>query len=122
MHRLAPWRRGGSGTEAGLPSNAAPGLGYEAGWAAGLAVAVVCLLMAGRVSAVVTFGAGSQVPFTVALFVLPLLYAVPGSRRLLDRYRWLVLAVQAVLTWVPFVVFGARWQVGIGGCWPGWCC
>ena len=84
-------------------------------WASGLAVTVLCLLLAARVFDVVTLGAGRQVPFTVALFVLPLLYAVSSTRRLLDRYRWPVLGAQAVLTWVPFVVFGGRWQIGIGG-------
>jgi two-component system, NarL family, sensor histidine kinase DesK len=78
-------------------------------------VAVLCLLLAARLSDVLTSGDPDQVPFTVALFVLPLLYAFPGARRRLDRYRWPVLAVQAVLTWVPFAVFGAGWQEGIGG-------
>jgi two-component system, NarL family, sensor histidine kinase DesK len=55
------------------------------------------------------------VPYTVALFVLPLPYALPGPRRFLARYRWPVLAVQAVLTWVPFAIFGNSWQIGIGG-------
>jgi len=77
--------------------------------ATGYAVAVLCLLLAGRLSDVVSSGEPGQVPFTVALFVLPVLYAFRGTRPLLDRYRWPVLAVQAVLTWVPFVIFGARW-------------
>jgi two-component system sensor histidine kinase DesK len=83
-------------------------------WGA-FAVVYLCLLLVERVSDVLTAGAASQVPFTVALFVLPVLYAVPGTRRVLARYRWQVLAVQAVLTWVPFAVFGSRWQEGIGG-------
>ena len=84
--------------------------------ATGYAVAVLCLLLAARLSAVVTAGELGQVPFTVALFVLPqLLYTFRGTRPLLDRYRWPVLAVQAVLTWVPFALFGAGWQDGIGG-------
>ena len=83
--------------------------------ATGYAVAVLCLLLAARLSDVVTAGELGQVPFTVALFVLPLLYAFRGTRPLLDRYRWPVLATQAALTWVPFAVFGAGWQEGIGG-------
>ena len=31
------------------------------------------------------------------------------------RSLWQALAVQAVLTWVPFAVFGGHWEVGIGG-------
>jgi two-component system sensor histidine kinase DesK len=73
------------------------------------------LILAARLADVLAAGADSQVPFTVALFVVPLLYAVPRTRAVLTRHRWLVLAVQAVLTWVPFAVFGASWQLGIGG-------
>jgi two-component system sensor histidine kinase DesK len=80
-----------------------------------LAATVLSLLLVARLFDNVTFGPSGQVAFTVALFVLPLLYAFDGTRRLLDRYRWQVLAVQAVLTWVPFAVFGHGWQLGIGG-------
>jgi two-component system, NarL family, sensor histidine kinase DesK len=83
--------------------------------ATAFAVAVLCLGLGARLSDVLTSGAVGQVPFTVALFVLPLLYAFRGTRRRLDRYRWPVLAVQAGLTWVPFALFGAAWQEGIGG-------
>src|SRR5260370_27846116 len=83
--------------------------------AAGFAVTVLGLLLACRLSSVLISGEPGQVPFTVALFVLPLLWAVSGSRRRLARYRWPVLAVQAVLTWVPFAVFGGTWQQGIDG-------
>ena len=31
------------------------------------------------------------------------------------RHGWLVLMVQGVLTWVPFALFGARWEAGVGG-------
>jgi two-component system, NarL family, sensor histidine kinase DesK len=83
--------------------------------ATGFALAVLCLLMAARTADVAGSGQLRQVPFTVALFVLPLLYAYPRTRRLLDRYRWPVLAVEAALTWVPFAIFGSTWQEGIGG-------
>ena len=83
--------------------------------ATGFAVAVLCCGLAARLSDVVTAGESGQVAFTVALFVLPLLYAFRGARRRLDRHRRPVLAVQAVLTWVPFAIFGAGWQEGIGG-------
>jgi two-component system sensor histidine kinase DesK len=93
-----------------------PGLaGHAPRRASGLAVAVLSLLLARRVLDAVTTGAVGQVPFTVALFVLPLLCAFPDTRRLVARYRWPVLAVQAVLTWVPFAVFGHGWQLGTGG-------
>ena len=84
-------------------------------WATVFAVAVICLLLATKVAEAAGFDAVGQVPWVVALFVLPLLYAVPGPRRLLNRYRWPVLAVQATLTWVPLAVFGASWQTGFAG-------
>jgi two-component system, NarL family, sensor histidine kinase DesK len=83
-----------------------------------LAATVLCLLLFRWVvfAADPVFGGeAAQVPFVVALFVMPLLFAFPGPRVVLARYRWLVLAAQGVLTWVPFAVFGGRWQVGVGG-------
>jgi two-component system, NarL family, sensor histidine kinase DesK len=83
--------------------------------ATGFSVVVLCLLLAARLAAVMSSGHQAQVPFTVALFVLPVLYAFPGARLVLSRYRWPVLAAQGALTWVPFAVFGASWQHGIDG-------
>jgi two-component system, NarL family, sensor histidine kinase DesK len=95
-----------------LPSDPANGLSRRATC---FAVAVLGLLLAARLASVVDAGELGQVPFTVALFVLPVLYTCPGNRPRLDRYRWPVLAAQAALTWVPFAVFGRSWQEGIGG-------
>jgi two-component system, NarL family, sensor histidine kinase DesK len=69
------------------------------------------LCLHGRISAAVVL----QACYTMALFVAPVLCLFRGPRRLLVRYRWPVLAIQAVLTWVPFAVFGGQWQVGAGG-------
>jgi two-component system, NarL family, sensor histidine kinase DesK len=83
-----------------------------------LAATVLCLLLFKDIAFAldpVFGGEAAQAPFVAALFILPLLYAFPGPRRALARRRWLVLAVQGVLTWVPFAVFGGRWQVGVGG-------
>jgi two-component system, NarL family, sensor histidine kinase DesK len=83
-----------------------------------LAATVLCLLLFRDLvfAADPVFGGeAAQVPFVVALFVVPLLFAFGGPRMVLARYRWLVLAVQGVLTWAPFAVFGGRWQVGVGG-------
>jgi two-component system, NarL family, sensor histidine kinase DesK len=94
--------------------------GSAASRASMLAVAGLGLLLFARVSDILTpgepgYGEPGELAFTVALFVLPAMFAVPGSRRLLERWRWQVLAVQATATWVPFIVFGGRWQIGIGG-------
>jgi two-component system sensor histidine kinase DesK len=95
--------------------------------ATAIAAAVLCLCLVVKMAWAVATGGVGQLPFVVALFVLPLLYAFPGPRRFLAcecnlagvcrpaRYRWQVLAVQAVLTWVPFAIYGGRWVVGIGG-------
>jgi two-component system sensor histidine kinase DesK len=98
-------------TERAAPSTA----GGASRRAAGFAVAVLCLFLALKVAYAVATGPATQVPWVAVLFVLPLLYALPGPRRLMARYRWPVLAVQAVLTWVPFAIFGGRWVVGLGG-------
>jgi two-component system, NarL family, sensor histidine kinase DesK len=99
------------------PADAArAGLGRAASRrASAFAAAVLCLLLVAKTAYAAWAGQAGEVPFVVALFVLPLLYAFPGSRRLLDRYRWPALVVQGVLTWVPFAVFGDRWVVGMGG-------
>jgi two-component system sensor histidine kinase DesK len=81
--------------------------------AAALAVAVICLLLATRVAWAAASGGVGTVPWVAAAFVLPVLFPFPGPRRRLERYRWPVLAVQAVLTWVPFAIFGGRWAVGL---------
>jgi two-component system, NarL family, sensor histidine kinase DesK len=86
--------------------------------ASALAAAVLCLLLAKDVVYAgdpVFRGRAAQVPFVAAVFVIPLLFAFRGPRLVLARARWPVLAVQGVLTWVPFAVFGGRWQVGVGG-------
>ena len=83
--------------------------------ATAIAVAVLCLFLVVKVAWAVGTGGPGQLPFVFGLFVLPLLYTFPGTRRLLARRRWQVLAVQAVLTWVPFAIYGGRWVVGIGG-------
>lgn len=83
-----------------------------------LAAAVLCLALVRYIAyaADPLFGGGAaQVPFVVAVFVLPVLCAFRGPRLALARARWPVLAVQGGLTWVPFAVFGGRWQVGVGG-------
>jgi len=54
-------------------------------------------------------GGLGEVPMIAALFVLPLLYVVPGTRPLWLRHRYLLLAVQAALTYGPFAIFGAEW-------------
>jgi hypothetical protein len=63
----------------------------------------------------VTASSWFQALFFVALCVVPLLYAFPGARGLLARRRWPVLAVQGVLTWAPFALFGRSWQPGGAG-------
>jgi two-component system sensor histidine kinase DesK len=44
-----------------------------------------------------------------ALAVLPLLYVVPATRPLWLRHRYLLLAAQAALTYLPFAWLGANW-------------
>jgi two-component system, NarL family, sensor histidine kinase DesK len=100
----------------GIQDPAPPvGAGDGAWRASGFVVAALCSVFAARIAAALSGGGRDQVPFIVALFVLPLLYALPPARGLLDRYRWPALAVQVVLTWLPFVLFGGAWSTGVGG-------
>lgn len=57
----------------------------------------------------------AYVPFVVALFVLPAWYASGRARAPWRRHRWQLLGVQAVLTVVPFVLFGQHWVAGVSG-------
>ena len=101
-----------------MPSLPARSSGDVSRRASVLAAAALCLLLVEHVASAAdaAFGGGAaQVPFVVAVFVIPLLFAFRGPRLVLARARWPVLAVQGVLTWVPFAVFGERWQVGVGG-------
>jgi two-component system, NarL family, sensor histidine kinase DesK len=94
----------------------APGRAGDASRRASLlAAAFLCLLMVLKVAYAAATGPVTQLPFVVALFVLPLLCAFRGPRAVLAHYRWPVLAVQGVLTWAPFAIFGGSWLVGIGG-------
>ena len=54
-------------------------------------------------------GGLGEVPMVVALVVLPLLYVVTATRPMWLRHRYLLLGVQAALTYLPFAWFGANW-------------
>jgi two-component system sensor histidine kinase DesK len=60
----------------------------------------------------VNHGGPGYLPFLVALFALPVWVASGVAR---DRWRWWFLLVQAVLTYVPFAVFGSGWVGGMSG-------
>lgn len=97
-------------------TSAAAGTGGNASRrASAITVAVLCTLLVAKLAGVLASDQGGQAPFIVALFVVPLLYAVPGTRPLLARYTWQLLAVQGVLTFVPFALFGGQWAQGVAG-------
>ena len=74
------------------------------------------LLLPARASVALDYGNGAAgALIAVALFVLPLMYTVPWGRAVWNRHRWSLLAVQAVLTYLPFVMFGKTWVVGLSG-------
>jgi two-component system, NarL family, sensor histidine kinase DesK len=81
-----------------------------------ITVAIFAALLVARLAdALSTSQPAGQAAFVVALFILPFLYTVPAARRLIERYRWPVLAGQAVLSFVPYAVFGAQWTQGVTG-------
>jgi two-component system, NarL family, sensor histidine kinase DesK len=83
--------------------------------AVAIVVAVLCLLLLAKTADGVASGTLGQVPFVAPLFVLPLLYVLPATRRWWTAHRWWLLAAQAVLTYVPFSVFGSNWVAGPSG-------
>jgi two-component system sensor histidine kinase DesK len=75
----------------------------------------MCLMLIVKATWAAYTSGTAPLVFTVALFLLPLLYAFPSGRQLLARHRWPALGGQAVLTWVPFALFAGHWTVGLGG-------
>lgn len=81
-----------------------------------LPLAFLCLLVPARAGAAVALGNGATgAAMTVALFALPLLYTVPRGRVIWDGHPRSLLAAQAVLTFLPFALFGRTWAVGLSG-------
>ncbi|MDQ3790767.1 MAG: two-component sensor histidine kinase, partial [Actinomycetota bacterium] len=72
-------------------------------------------LLAGRAVDAVNHGEFWYVLFVVALFALPMWFASGVARPRWTRLRWWLLGAQAVLTYVPFALFGNGWVGGISG-------
>jgi hypothetical protein len=77
--------------------------------ATALVTAVMCLVAVSEAGYGAANGGLGEVPVVAALVVLPLLYVVPATRPLWLRHRYLLLAVQAALTYLPFTWLGANW-------------
>ena len=77
--------------------------------ATALVTVVMCLVAISEAG----YGAANdglgEVPMVAALVVLPLLYVVPSTRPMWLRHQYLLLGVQAALTYLPFAWFGANW-------------
>ena len=76
---------------------------------------VLCLLAISEAGYGVANGAPGEAPMVVAMVILPLLYVVPATRPLWLRHRYVLLAVQAALTCLPFALFGGNWAEGPSG-------
>ena len=77
--------------------------------ATALVTVVMCLVAVSEASYGAASGGLGEVPLVAALVVLPLLYVIPATRPLWLRHRYLLLGVQAALTYVPFAFFGGSW-------------
>lgn len=77
--------------------------------ATALVIAVMCLVAISEAAYGAATGGLGEVPMVAALVVLPLLYVVPATRPMWLRHRYLLLGVQAALTYLPFAWFGANW-------------
>jgi len=74
-----------------------------------LVMVVMCLVAVSEAGYGAANGGLGEVPMVAALAVLPFLYVVPATRPLWLRHRYLLAAVQAALTYLPFAWFGANW-------------
>src|SRR3984957_3567866 len=77
--------------------------------ATALVTAVMCLVAVSEAGYGAANGGLGEVPGVAALVVLPLLFGVPATRPLWLRHKYLLLAVQAALTYLPFTWLGANW-------------
>jgi two-component system, NarL family, sensor histidine kinase DesK len=77
--------------------------------ATALVTVVMCLVAISEAGYGAANGGLGEVPVVAALVVLPLLYVVPATRPMWLRHRYLLLGVQAALTYLPFAWFGASW-------------
>jgi two-component system, NarL family, sensor histidine kinase DesK len=77
--------------------------------ATALVTVVMCLVAISEAAYGAANGGLGEVPMVAALVVLPLLYVVPATRPMWLRHRYLLLGVQAALTYLPFAWFGANW-------------
>jgi two-component system sensor histidine kinase DesK len=116
VKRSGPGRRsrGGNAVPAETGDRAASA-GDSPGQATALVVATLLLVFAARAAGADAIGGWREALFVAGTFVIPVCYGFPGTRRMAGRRRWWLLAAQAVLTWVPIVVFGGRWVSGTGG-------
>src|SRR5580692_9052882 len=77
--------------------------------ATALVTVVMCLVAVSEAGYGAANGGLGEVPVVAALVVLPLLYVVPATRPMWLRHRYLLLGVQAALTYLPFAWLGANW-------------
>jgi two-component system, NarL family, sensor histidine kinase DesK len=74
-----------------------------------LVTVVMCLVAISEAGYGAANGGLGEVPIVAALVVLPLLYVVPATRPMWLRHRYLLLGLQAALTYLPFAWLGANW-------------
>jgi two-component system, NarL family, sensor histidine kinase DesK len=77
--------------------------------ATALVIVIMCLVAVSEAGYGAANGGLGEVPMIAALAVLPLLYVAPATRPLWLRHRYLLLGVQAALTYLPFAIYGADW-------------
>ena len=83
--------------------------------ATALVVTVLCLLAVAEAGFGTANGGPGEGLLVAALMAVPMLYVIPATRRTWVRYRYWLLVAQAVLTCVPFVLFGRYFVAGPSG-------
>ena len=81
----------------------------------GFVLGVLACSMVGRAFDAMPHPNAAYVPFVLVLFVLPGWYASGRARGAWENHAGALLAVQAVLTYAPFAIFGHQWVAGVSG-------
>jgi len=81
----------------------------------GIVLGFLCALLVARAADATEHAGNGYLTFIVALFVLPFWFASGVAADHWRRLRWWLLGAQAVLTYVPFALFGSGWVGGMSG-------
>lgn len=98
-----------------VDTDGTPSVGASGPVARALVLVVLSCGLVSRVADGIAHESAAYVPFVLVLYAVPFWYASGRGRALLLRHRRTLLVVQAVLTYLPFAIFGDGWVGGASG-------